>query len=113
MIDCRINSDLSNFNYLRKKIKMKKILLALCLGVFLTNVNAQVVAPYGGGVVSENAVMNKIDIKEIGRSIHVATVEEGRVVVRRFYRGVWEEFDFEGNLVRKEEFIIRTSKSKK
>lgn len=93
MIDCTINSDLSNFNYLRKKIKMKKILLALCLGVFLTNVNAQVVAPYGGGVVSENAAMNKIDIKEIGRSIHVATVEEGRVVVRRFYRGVWEEFD--------------------
>jgi hypothetical protein len=72
---------------------MKRILFAFLLSLCFINANGQIVEPYGGGSTSDNAVMDKIDIKEIGRSIHVATVEEGKVIVRRFYRGKWEEFD--------------------
>lgn len=72
---------------------MKKILLALALCFSYLNANSQLVEQYGGGYVSDNAVLNKIDILEIGRSIHVASIEDGKLVVRRFYRGVWEEFD--------------------
>lgn len=72
---------------------MKKILFAFLLGFCVLGAQAQIVEQYGGGYVTDNAVMDKIDILEIGRSIHVASVEEGKVVVRRFYRGKWEEFD--------------------
>ncbi len=72
---------------------MKKILFALTASLFLLGVQAQIVAEFEGGYLSENTASNKIDIQEVGRSIHVATVEEGRVVVRRFYRGAWSEFD--------------------
>ncbi len=72
---------------------MKTILFSLLALFFAFSSSAQVVEEYGGGKVSENPVMDKIDLKEIGRSIHVASVEEGKVVVRRFYRGKWEEFD--------------------
>lgn len=72
---------------------MKNILFAITASLCLFSAKAQLVAEFEGGYVSDNAVMNKIDIKEVGRSIHVATVEEGRVVVRRFYRGAWTEFD--------------------
>ena len=72
---------------------MKKILFVLTASLFLVSAQAQIVAEFEGGYLSENTVANKIDIKEVGRSIHVATVEDGRVVVRRFYRGVWSEFD--------------------
>jgi len=66
---------------------MKTILFSLLALSFAFSSSAQVVEEYGGGKVSENPVMDKIDLKEIGRSIHVASVEEGKVVVRRFYRG--------------------------
>ncbi len=72
---------------------MKKLFVALVFTALSLSVNAQVVESYGGGIVSENSVLDKIDLKEIGRSIHVASIEEGNVVVRRFYRGKWEEFD--------------------
>lgn len=72
---------------------MKKILLALLVAFCFFGAKAQIVAEYGGGSTSENAVMDKIDLREVGRSIHVATVEDGKVVVRRFYKSVWEEFD--------------------
>jgi hypothetical protein len=72
---------------------MKKILFALVLSFSFINANSQIVEEYGGGYVSDNTVLNKIDIEEVGRSIHVASVEEGKLRVRRFYRGVWEEFD--------------------
>ncbi len=72
---------------------MKKILFVLTASLFLVSAQAQIVAEFEGGYISENTVANKIDIKEVGRSIHVATVEDGRVVVRRFYKGIWSEFD--------------------
>lgn len=72
---------------------MKKILVALLVCFSFINAKSQLVVDYGGGSTSDNSVMDKIDIKEIGRSIHVATVEDGKVVVRRFYKGHWEEFD--------------------
>ncbi|NOQ71574.1 MAG: hypothetical protein GQ574_06215 [Crocinitomix sp.] len=72
---------------------MKKILFALILSFGFINANSQIVEEYGGGYVSDNTVLDKIDIEEVGRSIHVASVEEGKLRVRRFYRGKWEEFD--------------------
>ncbi len=69
---------------------MKKLIMGVLLSVCSLTLNAQVVEPYGGGEVSENAVMDKIDLKEIGRLVHVASVEDGQVMVRRFYRGKWE-----------------------
>lgn len=72
---------------------MKKITIAFILSICFIHANAQIVEEYGGGYISENTSLNKIDIKEIGRSIHVANVEDGRVVVRRFYKNVWQEFD--------------------
>lgn len=72
---------------------MKKFLFALALCFTALHVSSQIVEKYGEGYVSDNHVMDKIDIKEIGRSIHVATVEEGQLVVRRYYRHKWENFD--------------------
>lgn len=72
---------------------MKKILSALILTGLFVSANAQVVEKYGPGFVSENPVKDKIDIKECGRTVHVASVEDEKVVVRRFYRGKWEQFD--------------------
>lgn len=72
---------------------MKKILLALILSFSFLGANAQIVANYGDGYVSDNSVLDKIDIEEVGRSIHVASVEEGKLRVRRYYREKWEEFD--------------------
>ena len=72
---------------------MKKILIAFLMSMSFVQLDAQIVEEYGGGFVTDNAVMDKIDIKEVGRSIHVASVEDGRVVVRRYYRNKWEEFD--------------------
>ncbi len=78
-----------------KNIKMKKILFAFLLSFGFINANSQIVETYGtdNGYVTENSVLDKIDIEEVGRSIHVASVEEGKLHVRRFYRGKWEEFD--------------------
>lgn len=72
---------------------MKKILFSLMALALAFSGTAQVVEDYGGGKVSDNPVMDKIDLKEIGRSIHVASVEDGNVVVRRYYRNKWSEFD--------------------
>jgi hypothetical protein len=72
---------------------MKKLLFSLMALALAFSGATQVVEDYGGGKVSDNPVMDKIDIKEIGRSIHVASVEAGNVVVRRYYREKWEEFD--------------------
>jgi len=72
---------------------MKKIITLLLFNALLLSGNAQVVEIYGDGKVSPNPVMGKIDLKQIGRLIHVASVEEGNVVVRRFYRGKWEQIN--------------------
>ena len=88
-----MNSILSILIIFEKKIKMKKILFAFVLSFGFINANSQIVEEYGGGYVSDNSVLDKIDIEEVGRSIHTASVEEGKLRVRRFYRGKWEEFD--------------------
>ncbi len=72
---------------------MKKIIIAFTLSLCFISSYAQIIEEYGGGYISENTCLNKIDIKEIGRSIHVASIEEGRVIVRRFYKNEWQEFD--------------------
>ena len=88
-----MNSILSILIIFEKKIEMKKILFALTLSFSFLNANAQIVEEYGGGYVSDNAVLDKIDIEEVGRSIHVASVEDGKLRVRRYYREKWQEFD--------------------
>lgn len=88
-----MNSILSILIIFEKKREMKKILFALILSVSFVSANAQIVEEYGGGYVSDNSVLDKIDIEEVGRSIHVASVEEGKLRVRRYYREKWEEFD--------------------
>lgn len=72
---------------------MKKILVALLACFCMLGAKSQIVEEFGGGYVSDNTVLDKIDILEVGRSIHVASVEGGKLVVRRFYRNKWEEFD--------------------
>lgn len=72
---------------------MKKTVTLLLFSLFCWVGFSQVVEAYGGGEVSPNTVMNKVDLKEIGRLIHVASVEDGKAVVRRFYRGKWEQID--------------------
>lgn len=72
---------------------MKNILYLLIVSLMSFQLNAQIVEEFGGGFVSENSALDKIDIKEVGRSVHVASVEDGRLVVRRYYRNKWEEFD--------------------
>lgn len=74
-----------------------------------------------GSRISEIGVLEKIETKEHGndKGEHIEYFDNGKVRIRGFYLtqfqkvGVWEEFDVEGNLVSKEEFIISTSKSKK
>lgn len=72
---------------------MKKILVALLACFCLLGAKSQIVEEFGGGFVSDNTVLDKIDVLEVGRSIHVASVEDGKVVVRRYYRNKWEIFD--------------------
>jgi hypothetical protein len=74
-----------------------------------------------GNRLSEIGVLEKIETKEHGmdKGEHIEYFDNGKVRIRGFYLtqfqkvGVWEEFDVEGNLVSKEEFIISTSKGKK
>ena len=72
---------------------MKKVLVVLFACFSFINVNSQIVKQYGGGYVTGNTVLDKIDIEEVGRSIHVASVEDGKLMVRRYYREKWEVFD--------------------
>lgn len=70
---------------------MRRILFIGLLAGLTLNLNAQVVAIYGEGDVSESAVYGKVDIEEVGRLITVASVEEGTLIVRHFYRGKWSQ----------------------
>ena len=80
-----------------------------------------------GDRLSEIGVLEKIETFDHSyfNGEYVQYFENGKVYIRGLYLtdlnkkiynqkvGVWEEFDFEGNLVNKEEFMIRSSNSKK
>jgi hypothetical protein len=71
-----------------------------------------------GNRLSEIGVLQKIETMEHGynKGEHIEYFDNGKVKIRGIYLsqfqkvGVWEEFDYEGNLISKEDFISSTSK---
>jgi hypothetical protein len=70
---------------------MKRIFFLTAITFMASLSYGQLVTNHGGEFISENANSPVVDIQEIGRLITVASVEDGTLVVRRFYRGKWEQ----------------------
>ena len=70
---------------------MKKLFIALVILIIGNTGFSQLVSTHGADFISENANSPVVDIEQIGRLITVASIEDGTIVVRRFYRGKWEQ----------------------